>query len=147
MSHVRADARAAVVTAITGLATTGARVFVANEYPRLDAELPCLLVATSDTAQADSLTAPMLLRRLVQIDVQAIAKATTGLANTLDQIGLEVEQALGAGITLDGTLMYPRYTGSAPADISVETDRPVGAMLITFELEFYTAANAVGNLF
>lgn len=147
MSHIRTQVRAAVLAAVTGLATTGAHAYVAHEYPLLSTELPCVLVATSDTAAADSASAPTLLRRLVLIEVQAVAKATSGLVDTLDQIGKEVEEALAGPLTIDGRSLYPRYTGSAPADLSVETDRPVGALAITFELEFYTAANDADSLF
>lgn len=146
MSHVRALVRAAVLTAVTGLATTGANAFVAHEHPLNADELPCVLVAVSDTAQADSVVTPLILRRLVQIEVQAVAKATTGLVNTLDQIGLEVEQALGAGITVDGRTLYPRYTGSAAADLSIEIDRPVGALSITFEVEFFNQASDAAHV-
>jgi len=146
MSHVRALVRTAVLTAVTGLATTGANAFVAHEHPLQESELPCVLVSVSDTAQADSVAAPLLLRRLVLIEVQAVGKAVAGLVDTLDQIGLEVEQALGSGLTVDGKLLYPRYTGSGVADLSVAIDRPVGALSIQFELELYNQANDAAHV-
>lgn len=147
MAHIRTQIRTAVLAAITGLTTTGARAYVAHDRPLLAAELPCVLLSLSDTAEAESVTAALLLRRTVSIEVQAIAKATTGLADTLDQIGEEVEEALGAALTVDGQQLYLRYTGTAPADINSETDRPVGAISINFEVDFYTQATNAGEIF
>lgn len=140
MSHVRALVRAAALAAVTGLATTGANAYVAHERPLNADELPCVLVSVSDTATPDSLTAPLMLRRVVFIEVQAVAKAAAGVVDTLDQIGLEVEEAIGAGLTIDGKLFYPRYTGTGAADLTIELDRPVGALSISFELDLFNSA-------
>ena len=146
MSHIRAQVRAAALAAVTGLPTTGARAYVAHERPLNADELPCVLVAVSDTAVSDSLSAPLTLRRTVLIEIQAVAKAAAGVVDTLDLIALEVEQALGAGLTVDAKLFYPRYTGAGAADLSVEIDRPVGALSITFELDLFTASTDVANV-
>jgi hypothetical protein len=147
MAHIRTQVRTAVLAAITGLATTGARAYVAHDRPLIASELPCVLLTVSDTAEAESITSALLLRRTVAIEVQAVAKATTGLADTLDQIAEEVEQALGVALTVDGQQLFLRYTGTAAADINSETDRPVGAIGINFEVDFYTQATNAGAIF
>ena len=50
-------------------------------------------------------------------------------------------------LTVDGEQLFLRYTGTAPADINSETDRPVGAIGINFEVDIYTQATNAGAIF
>lgn len=103
MPHARKQLRDALKTRLTGLATTGARAFAGRVEPLTTAECPGLNVRVSAETARDDLT---LLEddslRDVQIVVEGYVNA--GGEDTLDQIALEVEQALEAEPTLGGLI-------------------------------------------
>lgn len=142
MSHVRQQIREALATAVTGLATTGSRVYQSRIYPVSDSKLPCLLVNTDDESieTLTSNTTPMLERRLTA-QVRAVAKASSDLDDTLDQIMAEVEAALGAAGVLSALAKSVSLSG-----IRVEMDdaleKPVGVASMEYQISYYTASNA-----
>ena len=95
-NHLRRQIREAVATAISGLATTGARVFPSRVYPlETEGDLPGLLVFTlAEASSRSTLPAPGLMQRTVRLQVVAVAEATADLDDALDQICKEVEIAL-----------------------------------------------------
>lgn len=141
MAHVRKLLRDAVVVAVTGLATTGANVFVDRVLPLQETELPALMVAVGDQVELDGIGAPELQRRTFSVTIEARAKAMAGLSNTLDTIGAEVETTLAAAITVGGKSVYLTYLGTEAPVESGDADRPIGAITLTFELVAYTQAD------
>ena len=96
-NHLRRQIREAAVTAVTGLATTGARVFKNRVYPLQDSELPALVIATNDEAiSSETAPRPRSQQRELALVIEAVAKANDDLDDTLDQIAKEVEIALAA---------------------------------------------------
>lgn len=140
-SHLHKQIRDAIVTALTGLATTGSRVYANRLQPLPDTTSPALLVTLDDeTATPATFHANPIYDRELRLTVAAVAKATSGLDDTLDQSSKEVETALAAGITLSGRLLTFTYTGMSFED--EQADKPVGIKRMSFTVPYTSAANA-----
>lgn len=103
-NHVRRQIRERIATLVTGLTTTGARVYQSRTYALAPAtELPCLLVYTlSESILKRVFCSPGEIERTVTIMVEAIATAGADLDDTLDLMCKEVEAALASDPTLSG---------------------------------------------
>ena len=139
--HLHKQIRDAVKTALTGLSTTGSRVFANRLQPLQDANLPALRIfADEERAEAMTIHAPQMLGRELTLVVEACAKATTALDDTLDQISKEVETALAAGITLGGQNLQITYTGMSFDD--EQLDKPIGVKRMSFTTPYTAMSNA-----
>lgn len=144
--HARQQLRDAIVTAVTGLALTGSRVYTARVYPAQDTELPHLEVNTVDEeADAVSIHGPAVVERIVSIEIAARARATSAVAATLDTMAEQVETALGSAVSVSGKSIALTYQG-ATIQFSGEADQPIGAAVLRYQAVLYTAANAPGTL-
>jgi hypothetical protein len=143
MPHVRQQIREAAATALTGLATTSTRVYQSRVYPLRDADLPCLLISTDDETITSTSIGSLQLERALKLTVRAVAKATSSLDDTLDQILAEVEAAL-SGSTLGGLCKQ-----TMPDSISVQMDdtldKPAGVATLTYTVTYFTAGSAPGT--
>lgn len=138
MAHVRKLLRDAIASALGGLATTGAHVYVDRVYALQEGELPCLLVGLSDEADIAGVGTPEIQSRTFAITVEAVAKANSGLSDTLDQISLEVETALSGSITAGGKALTLIYRGTDPVLPTGEADRPTGSLPMRFDVLAFT---------
>jgi len=139
--HIRAALRQAVRSALMGLPSIAGNVFVDRVYALQAADTPCLLLSVSEAVDLDGLTG--VQRRTLGVSVEALAKVNHGLSDTLDDIGVEVEEALAAPITLGGkpgNLLT--YTGADAPTLAGEGERPVGSLVMNFELLVFTQAGA-----
>lgn len=142
MAHVRKQIRDNVVTAVTGLTTTGSRVYRSRVYPVDTVNLPGLLIyTTAEASEIDSLASPRGLERSLDLAVEGVAQATANLDNTLDQIAAEVETALAADTTRGG-LAKDTYLASTEIQLSDEGDKPVGAVRMIFRVVYRTRETA-----
>jgi hypothetical protein len=140
-NHLHKQIRDAIVTALTGLTTTGARVYANRLMPLPDATQPALLITLDDeTASPLTLGANPICERELRLSVAAVVKATSALDDTLDQISKEVEVALANGVTLSGRRLDFTYTGMSFDD--EQSDKPVGIKRMSFTVPFTAAANA-----
>lgn len=142
-NHLRRQIREAVATAVTGLATTGSRVFQSRVYPLQDSEFPALLVYTlGEVVGQGSMPAPRWQERTVRLQVLAVARADADVDDTLDQICKEVEVALAmpcaalAGIAQMITLV------STDIEMQGTDAQPVGQAALTYEVLYMAAENA-----
>lgn len=136
MSHARQQVRDAVATTVTGLTTTGARVYPGRIHPISRLRLPCLFVYSLEEAVDDSGEVMGLDQwRRLTVAVEAIAEANQSLDDTLDDICAEVETAVHADVTLGGLTKWCEYTG-----VEIELDegmqKPVGSARMTFMAEY-----------
>jgi len=139
--HLHRQIRDAVKAALTGLATTGARVYANRLQPMQDANLPGLRIyADEENAEVGTIHAPYLQSRELTFTVEACAKAVSGLDDTLDQIAKEVEVALSAGVTLSGQVLPVFYTGMSFDDELL--DKPVGVKRMRFSIQYTAMSNA-----
>ncbi len=143
MAHVRKQIRDAVITALTGLTTTGSNVFRSRIYPLESNKLPGLCVfSKSEATTFDTLTISRSINRVLEIGVEAYVKATSDYDNTLDTIAVEVEEAIASDVTL-GSLAKDTQVTSFEADFSGEGEQPVAIGRFTVEVIYRTLENDV----
>lgn len=143
MSHVRQQLRDAAVTALTGLTTTGARVYPSRLLPLRDTDLPCLLVQTNDEEIIGADVHGVLQERTLRLVVRCAAKITGTLDDTLDAMIAEVEAALDAQ-TFGGLAKSVNLT-SIGIDMDDALDKPSGIAEISYTVTYYTAAGSPGT--
>lgn len=139
-NHVRQQLREAVATAVTGLSTTGSRVYQSRVYPLTDSNLPCLLV-TSDGDKSEAITAhsPYQQERATTIRIEGVAKAVSNIDDTLDTISKEVETAIaGSSTAIVKGLIYQ----GAQIDYDGSGEQPIGKVTMIFTKDLYTLSNA-----
>ena len=141
-NHLRRQIREAVATAVTGLTTTGARVFQSRVYPLERTDLPGLLIYTADeTVEPSTIHEPAIIERTLRLRIVGVAKAVDDLDDVLDQIVKEVEIAI-AGMSLTSLAEYVALSDIAEPEYAREVERPTGRVTMTFEAKYFTAANA-----
>lgn len=141
--HIRTQVRAAAVSDLTGLATTGANVFTDRVAPLTSAEMPGLLVMLrAETSQFDTMSPGPTMARDGRLVVEGRAQGGDGLEALLDQIAVEVEtQIYTRGEALDLLLMD---IGTPTTEISIpETAEGVavrtGVIRMLFPVTYRTA--------
>lgn len=141
-NHLRRQIREAIASAITGLATTGSRVFQARVYPLESADLPGLLVSTlAETSERATLPAPGLMVRTLRLQVVAIASGVSDVDDTLDQICKEVEIALAMPCTALAGIAKTITLASTDIELTGTSSRPVGQAAMTYEVVYVAAEN------
>lgn len=142
-AHLRTQIRAAVAGALTGLATTGSRVFQSHVYKLESAGLPGLLIATeSEESSVIEMTAPMAVERRLMLQVVALAKGTSDVDDTIDQICKEVEVALAMPCAALAGLSNSIELRSTEIDFDGDSEQPVGRATMRFEVVYFTEQNA-----
>jgi len=144
MSHVRTQLRTAAAAALTGLATTGAKVFKSRLRPADDDELPCLLVYCDDEPNIARQTVgktPRLSRELLLV-VKGLAKNGVALDDELDAICKEVEVAISANLTLGGLVREGVWLTSINTTMNEEMEKPCGEIIMMFSATYSTNSNA-----
>lgn len=141
MAHAHTQIRNAVVTALTGLATTGSHVFANRLYPLADADLPGLRIFTDqDSVEAGTIHTPHTQSHELTLVVECVAKANTALDDTVDEMQLEVEEALAPGLTVGGVWLQPLLRGSQYTDEAGGT--AVGVKRVEYIINFETSSDA-----
>ena len=139
MSHVREQLRKAVVTAVTGLTTTGSRVFSSRVDPITPSDCPCLIVtSTGDNVNPESVMSGYMQRRETRIQIDAYVNGVTGFDDELDDICLEVETAIASSSSSLVKGLY--YQG-----VRIEFDRgeqSIGRGSMVFIKDLFTEATA-----
>lgn len=143
-SHVREQIASAVLTALTGLATTGANVFRDRDTegnPLQAAELPGLvLVDDGDPSEVVTLGNSRALERKLALSIDAYVKAGSGAGTTLNQILKEVEVALAAAPL--GGAKSANLAEVAAREASESAETPTLRQRFTFQLTYYTFHDA-----
>lgn len=75
--------------------------------------------------------------RVVEVVVEGYAQAKTGLDDTLDQINVEVEEAIAADSTLNGLAKDIKLV-SVEVDYGADGEQPVGTIRMVFEATYVT---------
>jgi hypothetical protein len=140
-NHARKTIRAAAVTALTSLTTTGARVYDSLVYPMQDAQLPGLRIDTADEdITVDTVGSPPLMERTLQLVVQACVKQNSTYNDTIDTIIKEVEVAVSNNQSMGGAKAV--LLKSIHVETSGESEKPVSVATLLFEVPYYTAQSA-----
>ena len=146
-NHVRQQIREAVATTLTGLATTGARVYQSRLRPLADAELPALRIYTDSEQINNAVTIgfPNRQERTLTVRIEAVVKTASNFDDTLDTIIKEVETALNASTstyTAGGLARGGITLDRIEIDHDAETDKPAGIARMSFDALYFTASNA-----
>lgn len=136
--EIRKQIRDALKAALTGLATTGSRVYASEVYPSGDARLPGLNILTGDTEVAeDGVYTGRILIWDMRATIECRAKPADGteLADQLDAMAGEVIEALMADRTLGGLAigLIPSRTNAA---LTPALERPAGVVFVTVTITF-----------
>lgn len=142
-NHVRRQIREAVGAVLTGLTTTGSRVFQSRAYPLEAADLPGLLISTkSESLQYLDIVSPATQQRTLTLRVDAIVAATADLDDALDGICQEVEVALASpGATL-ASLARSIILSAVEMEIDASGSQPVGRASLEYVVEYFTHETA-----
>lgn len=150
MAHVREQIRNAAVSALTGLPTTGVRVFKSRKYPLQEQELPGLLVYTmAEESETAALGYPRMINRKLVLRVLGIAKQNASLDDTLDDIAEEVETALASdrtfgGLVTDNQLMATEMNLQTINDEEI-SDKPIGIIAMDWTVLYRTLETTPGT--
>jgi hypothetical protein len=139
-SHVRQQMREAIVTALTGLDTTGTRVYASRVYPVQQSELPGLLVyVTGESVETLTIHANAHQQRSIEVSVEVVFGAIADLDDTLDQCAQEVEVALASGVSVDSHTVQVTYTG-IEIELEAGAQQPHGSARLNFTATLFTLA-------
>lgn len=140
-AHAHTQIRNALAAALTGLATTGNRVYANRLHALAAANLPGLrLYVDNDEVQIETIHQPHVQSHRLMLEVEVCAQTNSALDDTVDQIAKEVEIALSAGITVGGQTLYPLLNGSTFDD--VDAGLAVAVKRISFAIEYATLNTA-----
>lgn len=143
MSHVRKQIRDALVTAVTGLTTTGSRVYRSRVYPLESGKLPGLCVYTKPEKVINStITRPRTQMRQLEASIEAYLMTNTNFDNTLDTIAVEIEEAIYSNSALNALVKQINITGFE-ADYVGEGEKVVGVGKFNVEIIYSVRENDV----
>jgi len=141
MSHVRKSIRDNIKTTLTGLATTRSNVFQSRVYPMHSSKLPGILIYNkSEETSYETVSTPRMQNRTADYQVEVYVKGTANYDDTLDQICLEIEEALYEDLTRGDNASDTRIT-SFYADFDGGGDQPVAVATLTVEVTYQVREN------
>ena len=141
MPHVRQTIRDNIVTAVTGLSTTGSNVYRTQIYPLEHSNLPGLCVyASVEDAAIDNMTGTRSLERRCDYIIEAFVRAASNYDNTMDTICAEIEAAMATDVSRGGNAKDTVLTRSE-FEYSEEGDRPMAMARLTYSVQYRTAIN------
>jgi len=145
MAHVRAKIRNALKSALTGLSITGSNVFKSKAYPRHADQLPALLIY-SGAEESEPVDFDDATDRDYDVVVEAALFASAEqVDDLLDDIAVEVENAILVDQTLGGLAKSTTLTGSEP-DTSLDGEMPFGSLAMTFTVNYVAASDPEQSL-
>lgn len=134
MAHLRKLIRDDIKTTLTGLTTTGSKVYATRVYPLAAGNLPGI-VMYSDSEQVEYATVslPRTQMRTLTVTVEVYVRGTGSYDDQLDQICAEIEAALYADVTRSGLAKDTKITGFE-AQFAGEAEQPVATGVISVEV-------------
>jgi hypothetical protein len=143
MPHVRQSIRENVETTLTGLTTTGSRVYASRVFPLAADKLPGLAIYSSDESTEYVTTGlPRTQLRTLSINVEAYVRGNSNYDDSLDTICSEIEAALYTDGTRGGYAKDTKIT-AMDSEFSGDGDQPVARATLRVEVEYATKENDV----
>ena len=137
MTHARQTIRDAITTVCSGLTTTGTKVYSSRVFPMADANLPGLIVYTSnEEIDEEEGKLAKYQHRNFSLVVEGYAKVTSGLDDKLDDIASEVETAI-FGATISNIFALDLVSTEIELSDGLETE--VGKIILTFQVQYLTS--------
>lgn len=139
MAHLRQQIREYVGgTLVSGLTTTGTRVYQSRLYPMADDNLPGLLVyTTTEESEPDVMGSTRNMDRSMNLVIEGFAKTATNLDDKLDTIADEVETAMAGSPTINSLAKNSWLAGTEIA-LMGEGETPVGVITMNFNVIYRT---------
>ena len=151
--HDRQQIREAVKAALIGAhgdpvqyaTAAGARVYETRVVPFRRLELPAVAVYSLSETSDDEETAPRVLKRSLQLVVEAAVQQGDNVDDALDAISAQIETAMHrdptfGGVASDSTLSSTRL------DVYEEGERITGVAVMQYAVTYYTAAPAAADV-
>lgn len=141
MAHARDQITEAVVTAVTGLTTTGTNVFTTLRQPVEDANLPYLNVIPGETElEEDARTMGDIDPFIFSLEIEGNVKQTTSEAahDTVEKITSEVEAAVHGNSALNSLVSKIDLVSVEP-EYELELEAQTAQVVISFD--FYYRIN------
>ena len=135
MSHARTQIRNAIFgildTAIANITIQKSRI-----YPIGSGKLPAILIYTrQENLQDSSLSKPRTQFRNLSLVIEVIAKANNDLDQTLDDLAVQIEEALFVDTSLGG-LVKDTILQTTDIQYLDEGDKPHGVMVMTYTITY-----------
>ena len=138
MAHIRKLIRDDITTTLTGLVTTGSKVYQSRVYPITAANLPGIIVYTdSESIEYLTITRPRTLMRTVTFSVEVYVKGIANYDDTIDTICSEIEQALYTDVTRGGNAK-DTIVNSMEVQYEGDGDQPVALAIMQVNVEYVT---------
>ena len=140
---MRKQALDAIVTAVTGLTTTGANVFLGRPSPLARTEVPGLVVRSgNERVEPRSFPRPRVQERFFQVDILVHVRETDDFEDALNLIIGEIEVALAdpSVVAGFGAKAITLRNIDAPGRVQNEVTYVQAAM--NYEVWYFTAENA-----
>lgn len=136
-NHVRQQIREEIGTTLTGLTTTGNRVYQSRVYPLETGGTPALLIYTkSEDSEPMVISSNRLSERNLSVAVEIYVKDTTNFDDTIDTSSKEIESAIAADTTLNG-LAKDCYLESTEIEFNAEGEKPLAVATLIFLTKYY----------
>lgn len=144
MTHARKQIRDQIVTTLTGLATTGSNVFASRMWPMAEEQMPGLIVYTvsEDSEAVAQSSSGYTLGRVLNVSIDAYVAAAVNVDDLVDQIAVEIEEALAGDAALDALVERSVLTRT---EIILEGngEHETAITKFQYEIRYRTAANDV----
>tara|TARA_R110000803_G_scaffold79171_2_gene144706 strand:- start:2866 stop:3324 length:459 start_codon:yes stop_codon:yes gene_type:complete len=141
-NHLRTQIRDQIKTTLTGLTTTGSRVYDSRVYPLASDGTPAIIIYTKseDSEPLDMGTnTTRIINRNLTIAVEIYVKATSSFDNTIDTCCKEIETAIYTDPTLNG-LAKDCYLESTEIDFNSEGEAPLAMATLNFLTNYMNQA-------
>ena len=144
MAHPRTEIRHAAIALLTAANTAaGARVSNTRVDPNRKGQVPALSVYTLGEESEVASTSPRELKREVQLEIVGwVANTDPGaLADAMDALALEIEEAMDADRHLDGTATESVLEGTRTRVLEENgrSDPLVGEIVLTYSVTYMTS--------
>lgn len=141
-NHMRRQIREAAATVLTGLTTTGSRVFTSRARLVQAADLPCLRIWCDDESiTSQTIHVARVRERVLQLVVEGCCSANADMDDTLDLIAKEVEIALDGNQTL-GVGVNAVEPKEIKSEFLAQGETVIAVVTLRFEVTYYAAKGA-----
>ena len=139
MAHVRTQICAAIQTVVTGLDTTGSKVFRQRKYPVGRGNLPGWLIYRGrEVSEPMENGSPRLMQRTAEFHLEGIAEGDDA-DDVLDQMASEAEAALSTDITLGGLCADLFVSGFTPGPTGdPQGEKSLSSIRLTIQVSYLT---------
>lgn len=140
--HVRQQIRERIATTVTGLSTTGSRVYQSRVYPMANANMPGLLIySNAEDSEIDAMGSTGVSNRTLSIAIEGYVKDTTEFDDKIDDICKEVETAMAGDQKING-LAKNSFLQSTEIEFTGDGEKPIGVVTLNYVVQYRTATNA-----